>query len=308
MRSFQLIRRGDLEHVILANCRDSSGAGSSQMAYFQGAVNSSPDTVAFVKTSPGLTQVWESTGDIAATFPDGNVFTVSIPHPVPAGQYAGAGHNLQRDFTCWFNVVKNVYNWDVNSCDQIYDCNHSAAPLPSSSTAAATASNTPTPTIAPAAPATPATPTNQPTTKTEIPVVTSTQPPTPAPSSQKPASSIQHTQIIPSVAISTARSGSTIDSLPTVGSSPAPKSFATSYTSGTISANDTGPTNSSSPSPSSTNTPISSAKSGLNQGEIIGTAIGSVAAFLTLMTLLWAFYTYWEKEKRRQAGIAEIVR
>jgi hypothetical protein len=142
-------RGSPAENNILANCVDQNGVKSSQMAYFIGAVNSSPDAVATVPTSPGLTRVWEGTGAVSATFQDGDVFTVTIPSPVPNGAYAGPGSNNYGPFSCWYNYKPNVYNWGGNSCDMIYDCNHEAAPA---STAAATSTlMTGVPTSTPAA-------------------------------------------------------------------------------------------------------------------------------------------------------------
>jgi hypothetical protein len=137
-------RGSPAEQNILANCVDQDGVKSSQMAYFIGAVDSSPDAVATVPTAPGQTRVWEGTGAVSATFQDGDVFTVTIPHPVPNSAYAGAGSNNYGPFSCWYNYKPNVYNWGGNSCDMIYDCNHEAAPASTAAAISTTMAGVPT--------------------------------------------------------------------------------------------------------------------------------------------------------------------
>jgi hypothetical protein len=125
-----LNQRGIGEHVILANCQDNNGVLSSQMAYFSGTPGNSPDSVANISSPPvpyGQTRVWED-GLTSAIFADGDTFTANITAVVPQGAYAGPGENDYGPFTCWSNYVANLYKWAANTCTEIYDCNHSAAP------------------------------------------------------------------------------------------------------------------------------------------------------------------------------------
>jgi hypothetical protein len=128
--SSSLNQRDIGEHVILANCIDNNGVQSSQMAYFSGSPGNSPNNVANV-SSPlvpyGHTRVWED-GLTSALFDDGVTFTSNITAIVSQGDYAGPGKNDYGPFTCWSNYVANLYKWAANTCTEIYDCNHSAAP------------------------------------------------------------------------------------------------------------------------------------------------------------------------------------
>jgi hypothetical protein len=117
------------ENVVLANCQDSQGVKSSQMAYFSGSPNGSPNAIAQVQTDHGLTVYWEGGAAVSATFPDGNVFSASIPQAVPDGAYAGTGKNKQGEFTCWRKYTPNLYTHNGVNCYGVYDCNHSAIPV-----------------------------------------------------------------------------------------------------------------------------------------------------------------------------------
>jgi hypothetical protein len=129
------LRDDTVEHVVLANCKDEFGIKSSQMAYYSAAINPYPSSVANVTTPNGQTATWEGTGPISATFPDGDIFTVNIPAVVSQGQYAGPGNNNYGPFTCWYNWNASLYHWGGNTCDEVYDCNHQAAPITSQASA-----------------------------------------------------------------------------------------------------------------------------------------------------------------------------
>ncbi|RPA86365.1 hypothetical protein BJ508DRAFT_302256 [Ascobolus immersus RN42] len=122
-------RRADAEHVTLMNCVDETNTNvkSSQMAYFAGAPNSSPDAVANVGSEPGKTRTWEGGLTIAA-FPDSVSFYAQIDRVVGAGEFAGLGKNDYVGFSCWSAYKKNLYRWDGKVCTMVYDCDHRPAP------------------------------------------------------------------------------------------------------------------------------------------------------------------------------------
>jgi hypothetical protein len=116
------------ENVVLANCQDGHGVKSSQMAYFSGSPNGNPGAIAPVQTDHGLTVFWEGGAAVSASFPDGNVFSASIPQVVPDGAFAGTGKNKQGTFTCWRKYTPNLYTKNGVTCYGVYDCNHAAIP------------------------------------------------------------------------------------------------------------------------------------------------------------------------------------
>ena len=120
IRAERLRARGLDEYVVLANCISNAGVRSSQMAYFPGSPNASPNVVA--QTSYGQTSVWENSVT-SGRFDDGNVFTSTIGPPVPQGEFAGTGQASQGSFSCWKNYRTNLYNWAEHLCTGIYDCN-----------------------------------------------------------------------------------------------------------------------------------------------------------------------------------------
>lgn len=112
--------RGLDEYVVLATCIGDADVRTSQMAYFPGSPNASPNIV--TETSHGQTSVWEGAAT-SGRFPYGNVFTATIGSPVAQGEFAGTGKANQGSFSCWRNHRKNLYNWDEHICTGIYDCN-----------------------------------------------------------------------------------------------------------------------------------------------------------------------------------------
>jgi hypothetical protein len=115
------------ETVVLANCIDNNGIQSSQMAYFVGAPNASPNAVVNVPTDPGKTVIWEG-NTTPATFPDGVTFSATILKVVAEGEYAGPGKNNYGTFSCWAHYVPNMYKTDSRTCTAVYVCDHAGTP------------------------------------------------------------------------------------------------------------------------------------------------------------------------------------
>ncbi|KAK3384858.1 hypothetical protein B0H63DRAFT_471769 [Podospora didyma] len=122
------------EHVVLADCIDSHGVQSSQMAYFQSKIDDAlpqkdPDA-AIVNTPPGQAANWAN-NQVAATFDSSGVtFTAKLSPSVKDGEFAGTGDNgYKTPFTCWQKHIDNVYTTSNRvTCAQIYDCTHDPAP------------------------------------------------------------------------------------------------------------------------------------------------------------------------------------
>ena len=111
---------------MLCNCRDGNGVLSSQMAYYSGGPDSSPEAHADVNSDRGKTVIWEGGKPVEGTFGDGNVFTSVIDKPVGEGSYAGTGNNKFRSFFCYHNYRENLYTSNGKTCSSIYACNHKA--------------------------------------------------------------------------------------------------------------------------------------------------------------------------------------
>ena len=125
----RLWSRGEAEHVVLADCKNPAKdyVPASQMAYFAGPPNDSPDAIANV--TYGEQQPWAGSGSIAAVFPDKVKFTVEIPAPVGEGQFAGVGDNTFVSFNCYARFKKALYTTkDGLVCDGVYDCDHTNPP------------------------------------------------------------------------------------------------------------------------------------------------------------------------------------
>lgn len=118
------------------------------MAYYPGAIEPSIQPLVVVTVKNGSMQVWEGPKNISATFRvlswEQNHFTVNIPAKVPAGNCAGSGSNTHDNFACWSSRlnVKIGYTWNTTVCNQMYDCNHSALPVSTTTKAIATSSVT----------------------------------------------------------------------------------------------------------------------------------------------------------------------
>jgi hypothetical protein len=97
-----IYQRDQSEYVLLADCKDSNGSQSSEMAYYASSPSGNPASIAIGITNPGETVKLESGYPISATFPNGDVFTVTIPSPLsPVDRnYAGAASNNYGSFAC----------------------------------------------------------------------------------------------------------------------------------------------------------------------------------------------------------------
>ncbi len=120
-----LDRRIDGEHVVLADCRDSNGTVSSQMAYYVAEIGPSPKDVSVVKTTPGQAALWVNTNTTGLFTDTGISFTSVLGPRVDDGQYAGVGYNGYANFTCYQQYVKELYIYDNTVCSQVYMCDHS---------------------------------------------------------------------------------------------------------------------------------------------------------------------------------------
>ena len=124
--SISVALAGHDENVMLCNCRDGNGVLSSQMAYYSGDPNSSPQALANVDSDFGKTVVWEGGRPVEGAFADTDVFTSVIAKPVGEGAYAGTGNNKYGPFFCYRNYRENLYTSDGKTCSSIYACNHRA--------------------------------------------------------------------------------------------------------------------------------------------------------------------------------------
>lgn len=100
------------------------------MAYYSGALSSTPDTVAVVPTRWNQTSSWASNSSkpISATFPDAVVFAANHLAITAEGELAGLATNGFGTFGCWNYHVKALYTWYGGVvCDAVYDCNHYGA-------------------------------------------------------------------------------------------------------------------------------------------------------------------------------------
>jgi hypothetical protein len=120
--------RANLEHVVLADCRDRAGVLSSQVAYFPGSPNSTPQDVAIVATPRGQTRLWAGATSSALFTTTSVTFTAKIGPQVEDGQFAGTGNNGYGDFVCYQKYAANLYEYDGTTCSQVYDCNHDPVP------------------------------------------------------------------------------------------------------------------------------------------------------------------------------------
>ncbi|KAK4148698.1 hypothetical protein C8A00DRAFT_19515 [Chaetomidium leptoderma] len=124
-----VVRRGDSEHVVLADCKapNKDYFQSSQMAYYAGPPNNAPDAIANV--TYGKQQAWAGSGKITGVFSDNIGFTVNIPATVGEGQFAGIGHNGYADFSCYARFKTALYTTkDGTVCNGIYDCDRTNPP------------------------------------------------------------------------------------------------------------------------------------------------------------------------------------
>lgn len=132
-----LYTRSNAEHVVLANCITDQGTLSSEMAYFTGSPNSSPDDTAVVSTPFNTTRKWADSRT-STLFLDTNVrFTADLGPDVADGEWAGTGDNGYGTFVCWEKASGDLYSGDTgeeeNRCSGVYDCDHAATPSESCS-------------------------------------------------------------------------------------------------------------------------------------------------------------------------------
>ncbi|KAI6353587.1 hypothetical protein MCOR25_008926 [Pyricularia grisea] len=126
------------EHVALCDCKNSADTVSSQMAYYLGEPDSTPEDVATVPNTPnGQARVWPS-ATTSALFTLTNVtFTVKLGPQVEVGAFAGTGSNgWPSPFNCWFRPSQNLYVYDGWTCAMVYDCSHDAVNSTTSTTSA----------------------------------------------------------------------------------------------------------------------------------------------------------------------------
>ncbi|KAI4859437.1 hypothetical protein F4820DRAFT_166752 [Hypoxylon rubiginosum] len=135
--------RANNENVVLADCTGPQNTGdlASEVAYFTGAPDGSPDDISVVTT--GSHQSWANRTTSALFSDTGVTFTAVLRESGEAGDYAGTGNNGYGNFTCWQMTSTYLYSHNSRNCFAVYDCNHLGAPV-SLPSASASASTTPT--------------------------------------------------------------------------------------------------------------------------------------------------------------------
>jgi hypothetical protein len=129
-----LVRRvNQNEHVILANCLDTSGHKYSEMAYYSDRPQPGvAPTIAYVSLPDNTFAAWEG-NTISATFPDGDTFTANVV-TTSVGSYAGPGSNAYGGFNCFYQPEHNMYVDGPGTqapfdCSGVYDCSHAPVPV-----------------------------------------------------------------------------------------------------------------------------------------------------------------------------------
>ncbi|KAL2163555.1 hypothetical protein VTH06DRAFT_5613 [Thermothelomyces fergusii] len=120
--------RAEGEHVVLADCVDTAGLLSSQIAYFPGDPGPRPKDVAVVKTERGQTALWVNSNTSALFTTTAVTFTALIGPHVEEGEFAGIGDNGYGSFSCYQRHQKDLYRYDRTTCSQVYLCDHSLPP------------------------------------------------------------------------------------------------------------------------------------------------------------------------------------
>ncbi|KAI0005676.1 hypothetical protein F4779DRAFT_597956 [Xylariaceae sp. FL0662B] len=141
----RLLRRGDAEHVVLADCKGSQNANdlSSEIAYFGSGPSSNPDDIS-VATSNGSYTQWADATTSGLFTNTGVVFTAQLGKSGKAGDYAGTGDNGYAQFKCWQADDSYLYSHNNKNCSMAYDCDHSATAPTFTSSPTPTASSTST--------------------------------------------------------------------------------------------------------------------------------------------------------------------
>lgn len=124
--SMPLQARNDNEHVIMADCKTPGNVFSSQMAYYNGTIDSTPVDVATVKTNPGQTAMWfgqTTTGLFTTT---GTTFKAVLNGTGEEGDFVGTGDNGYGSFYCYQKFYQERYLYGDRTCNMVVDCNHVA--------------------------------------------------------------------------------------------------------------------------------------------------------------------------------------
>ncbi|KAI1496067.1 hypothetical protein F5X99DRAFT_401509 [Biscogniauxia marginata] len=126
--------------VVLADCESTDGVVSSEVAYYSGSPDSSPDDIAQVDTQENTTQQWANSNSSAYFSDTGVTFRATLGPSGQDGDYAGPGNNGYGDFTCWQRTSANLYSHIGKTCSGVYDCDHGVAPSSSASPSVTNAS------------------------------------------------------------------------------------------------------------------------------------------------------------------------
>ncbi|KAK3378656.1 hypothetical protein B0T24DRAFT_136397 [Lasiosphaeria ovina] len=265
-----VVPRGDSEHVVLADCKAPKNHyfESSQMAYFAGPPDSSPNAITNV--TYGKQQAWAGAGKITGVFPDKAAFSVEIPAAVEEGQFAGNAYNGYWAFACYARFMEALYTTkDGTVCNGVYDCDHVNPP-------ATTSVSTPSPTMSTLPPI--------------LPIASTTPSPTPTPTPTTLLTSILFSA--PPPALKTDGKAQGDDAHTSSGG------LSGSRTTGPSSSSSTGPSSSSSttassPTATSTNTdsrdaPDTSNSRSLNLDQKIALGVGIASGASTLIAAVLA--------------------
>lgn len=132
--SAAVMPRGELEHVIIADCKSPDGVESSHYAYFTGPPDGTPDAIAVMRS--GKHQPWADKGLLKATFPDGTTFSCNWDVFVAEGEYMGFGSRGAPEYprgwtnlSCYARFKAAMYTTeDGTVCNAMYDCDRSSPP------------------------------------------------------------------------------------------------------------------------------------------------------------------------------------
>ncbi|KXJ92582.1 hypothetical protein Micbo1qcDRAFT_49700 [Microdochium bolleyi] len=137
-RQAPLAPRESNEHIVLADCRTPARALFSQMAYFNGSIDSSPEDVALVRTNKNELANWFGQTTSALFTATGTTFTARLNQLGDEGDWIGEGENDYGSFHCYQRFYQDRYKYNDALCNMVIDCSHvqpTATPTPSSNTA-----------------------------------------------------------------------------------------------------------------------------------------------------------------------------
>jgi len=123
-----LYRRNQGEHVVLADCIDTSSVISSQMAYYAGDAGDTPNDVAVVVTPWGQAALWVNANTTALFTKSGVHFSALLGPRVNESEFAGVGNNGYGNFSCYQQYQYRLYQYGSTWCSQVYLCDHSSPP------------------------------------------------------------------------------------------------------------------------------------------------------------------------------------